>query len=500
MLLLALPFVATAELTSTNFVVTGEGFASGGFSANASSTNYQNDSESGPIFVYDVATSTSGGGGGGGTTTNPPAATSTPPASTSTPPTTTPPPTNPPSTTAPGGGSTGTSGGGGTNTSPEQNNPEATSSRPMVTPLEPAQTEQTVPTTTPDTNQGVAPPESTTIATYVREVSDGVKMITKQLLEPLTPYIEPLVSVAKSDIGVRSSIGSGLFLTAFSFGRVPLSLTNLYRSLYHVWSNFIGFVVFWKRRRAWGTVYDSETKAPLDPAYVELFDEHDQKVAEAITDLDGRYGFVVDPGLYSLRVRKTNYTFPSRKYSLRDPDVLYSHLYFGGDIEITDAITSDIPMDPQSFDWNQYEKMRTKQTTFIHRFDPLIVRLLNLLFYIGAVVAAWQAFASPTVFTVALFLLYVVLLVLKVGTGGPVLYGHISQAGKSLPFVVVRAMQNGRVVKSAVSDSFGRYCVLVHPGTYQIQLEAHQADDTYTVIYTGVVKAKHGVINQNLSV
>lgn len=490
---LLLPLTVSAQLTSPNYIVTGQGFATGGFTTQASSTNFQNDPESGPVFVYDVASTTTSGGGSG-TATTPPTSSSTSPTATTTP---TPNPNTPivspeptPSTTV-----TPTSGSGGRGSDTSDSDQTASSTEPSIlTPSVKNDTEPMKENATTTTGNTTFTEETS----FLQELSQSVGSIGKKVFEPITPYIAPIVEIINTKTGMQTSVGSGLFLAAFGLGRVPLSIANLYRSLYHLWSNFVGFVVFWKRRRAWGTVYDSETKAPLDPAYVELFDINSKKVAEAITDLDGRYGFVVDPGQYTMRVRKTNYVFPSRKYTLRDPDVLYSHLYFGGDVQVTDAVSSDIPMDPLSFDWNQYEKMRTKQTTFIHRFDPIIVSILNLLFYAGAAVAMWQVVVDPRTLTWALCLLYVTLFVLKLHSGGPVLYGHIKQNGKILPYAVVRAMQNNRVIKSAVTDSNGRYCILVHPGSYDIQVEVHQPNDTYTVAYTDKVVTKHGVINKTL--
>jgi hypothetical protein len=52
-----------------------------------------------------------------------------------------------------------------------------------------------------------------------------------------------------------------------------------------------------KKAPPWGVVYDSVTKRPLDPAYVVLKNLQGKQIASAITDLDGRYGFLVEPGV-----------------------------------------------------------------------------------------------------------------------------------------------------------------------------------------------------------
>ena len=69
-----------------------------------------------------------------------------------------------------------------------------------------------------------------------------------------------------------------------------------------------------KRKREWGVVYDSLTKQPIDLAMVRLFDKETGKLVETrVTDLQGRYIFIVEPEkMYYITVEKNNYTFPSK--------------------------------------------------------------------------------------------------------------------------------------------------------------------------------------------
>jgi hypothetical protein len=298
-------------------------------------------------------------------------------------------------------------------------------------------------------------------------------------------------------LGVASSVGlgAGLGMLLLQLSRMPIALEHLSRNLSAGLNNLIGLFTFRKRRRPWGTVYDSVTKAPVDPAYVELFDQAGVKQAEAITDLDGRYGFLVPQGSYSMMVRKTNYTFPSKLISLNGQDVIYHNLYFGGSFNVSDTVVHDVPMDPQGYDWNQHEKLRTNQTRFFHRLDPLIVRLLDLLFYLGFVAMVWQFSTTVSGTTAALLALYTVLLITRFFTGKPVLYGTVTKAGKPLSYGVLRILQEDKEMLSKVIDGYGRYVALVPNGTYTMVIEEHVIDTQYRVVLEKKVHAKHGVIN-----
>ena len=69
-----------------------------------------------------------------------------------------------------------------------------------------------------------------------------------------------------------------------------------------------------KRRPFWGTVYDSASKQPLDPVIVTLRDAQTGEVVEqAITDIYGRFGFLMRKGVFTLEPQKKGYRFPSAR-------------------------------------------------------------------------------------------------------------------------------------------------------------------------------------------
>jgi hypothetical protein len=301
--------------------------------------------------------------------------------------------------------------------------------------------------------------------------------------------------------GLIASLG-GLFLSPTSFSDFLLIPTRL-------WSLLLGAVGLAKRRRPWGTVYDSVTKQPLDPAYVVLRSIEGKDVATAITDLDGRFGFVVpEPGAYTLIAHKTNYSFPSQKLVGYDHDELYRDLYFGETFSIASAgevITRNIPMDPEHFDWNEFAKKKRHLMRFYSSRETWLLRLSNFFFYFGFAVAAVTVVISMTKYNIIVFGLYVLLFIIrKVGLRARP-FGSItsSVSGDPIPFAIIRITQatTGVEVMHRVTDMLGRYYALLPNGDYTIRVDQKLADASYKTVASAIaVKVTKGYLSEKLTV
>lgn len=345
------------------------------------------------------------------------------------------------------------------------------------------------------------------IGARIRETAEEVDRIV-----PEDPGRQRIITVGSAVTGVVApaiQIAVAPALSGASFWYVLLSRVGDIGQLFAWLFPWLGIR---KRRKPWGTVYDSISKQPLDPAYVELINaETNEAVTSAITDLDGRFGFTAPPGTYRIKAQKTNYVFPSRRLIGKSDDAIYEHLYFGEELTVSgegeeqSVLIHDIPMDPEKFDWNEFEKRRLGVMTFYSRYDLIIHYLSAVLFYFGLSFAVFVLILNPTLFNGIILSIYAIVIILRLAFMKPRTNGTVIEkdTGAPLAYAAIKVFIPGqeRPAKKVVTDHMGRYYCLVRPGTYQVVIEAQTEDGQYLPIFrTEEMTIKKGVIDTKFEV
>lgn len=258
------------------------------------------------------------------------------------------------------------------------------------------------------------------------------------------------------------------------------------------------------RKKYWGVVYDSVSKQPLDPAIVILKDEKGKKLKTQITDLYGRYSFLVKPGFYYLEARKTNYRFPSQILKDKNKDEIYDNLYHGELIKVdkTQVLMFNIPMDPLAVDWNEVAKK--KYLKFNYHLELIKKHLPSLLFYLGFILTLVFYLLSPVPFNRNLLILYLVLMLLRFLGFKPREYGFVlkKKEKKPVPFSVLTVFFEGLEypVKKVMSDEAGRYHLLVEKGNYSVKISEKEAEGLKDIGFIKKVPAPKGIIKKDFKV
>jgi hypothetical protein len=359
------------------------------------------------------------------------------------------------------------------------------------------------------------------VSGFINQISIGIKEVVNQSYEasaivvkgavnetrivvtsPTGSVVTKVVSTTGIVTGTAASVSAIVFATPISFSEIwllPMRLLGL----------LLNAAGLRRRNRPWGTVYDSVTKRPIDPAYVSLIEINTGKeVASAITDLDGRYGFLVPPGKYRITARKTNYLFPSTKVHGGNFDEVYSNLYFGDEITVVqegDVIMKNIPMDSQSFDWNEFTKNKKGKNIFIRAKDIMWAKVSRVFLWVGLVIALVSLVFAPAPYNILIFALYIVFFVLNITGIKTKKAGILRELVSKIPlsFAIVRIFREGDVSEliHKIADKDGEYYCLVPNGNYFIKVEKKNDDGTYSLAYqSSIFKVNKGVINSDLEV
>ncbi len=300
-------------------------------------------------------------------------------------------------------------------------------------------------------------------------------------------------------------LGTGL-AQALSLTSQINSFSDFYFLIIHFWSILLRGLGLRKRLKPWGVVYDSVTKRPLDPAYV-IIKKDDQDVTTAITDLDGRYGFFLPAGAYTIVANKTHYRFPSEKLAGRTSDELYENIYFGEPFPLAsgEVVNQNIPLDPIAFDWNEFAKEQQGFFILHSRREGRRNFIYNTLFVGGLVLSIYNLVFKPSLINLIVPVFYLGILSLKYfwAVHRPAVAVKRAITGLPVPFAVIRAFipSVNQEVKTVVADAMGRFFLLTPPGEYYITVEEKLPDESYKKIYQSEpMKLDKGVLPKDLLV
>jgi sugar lactone lactonase YvrE len=286
----------------------------------------------------------------------------------------------------------------------------------------------------------------------------------------------------------------------------PLAVADMVSVPSRMWNLFLTALGFKKQMRKWGTVYDAKTKQPLDPVYLTLTNTETKEEQTAITDMDGRYSFIVDtPGTYTITANKRDYMFPSALLKDKESDHLYQNLYTGGVIRVEgqgEVITKNIPLDATAENWNEADKLTNTRLKFFKRRDYILAKAADILFYVGFAAAILLTIYNQSIFNIVMVGLYIVLaLVKKQGIGGRP-HGEVTDSiGNPIPHAILRLISPtlNQEMKHAVADKYGRYHLLANNGSYDLKLEQREGD---SLIKEKKIKAEieNGYYNKTLEI
>lgn len=298
----------------------------------------------------------------------------------------------------------------------------------------------------------------------------------RTLLSTIFDYLDRFRRNELVQFLVKNVVAPALVAMALVNLFVAFGLSGLINFLLYLWQLFTEPFLFFtgKKRKPWGIVYNSLTKQPVDLAMVRLFDSKTKKlVATRITDRRGRFGFIVEEGVFYIEVIKKEFRFPSIKMRERKEEV-YSNVYFGGDIKVRNNdsnIRVNIPIDPLVDKVGLLEPARA-----IRKY---LFRRLNLaLAILGPILGAICVWIAPTKLNwffmflhIVILTLFIALLFRKPKSRWGYVYNSFSRKPIGLSVVRIYNKKYNDLLETQVSDRKGRFGFLVGPDVYTVTAE-----------------------------
>lgn len=240
-------------------------------------------------------------------------------------------------------------------------------------------------------------------------------------------------------------------------------------------------VLFRRRRKKWGTVYNSLTKQPIDLAIVRLYSKDKNRLIQSrVTDKQGRYSFLSEPGTYYITVTKPHFDFPTDYLKNDKEDVKFLDLYHGEEIVVTDRkadIIVNIPLDPQV-----QEKPAWKVI-----FQHYLRKVQYALAFASIPLAIFSVAISPSALTFSLLGLNCVLYIVFRRLGyqhRPKNWGIVydKKSKKPLGRAITRIYDKkyNKLLETRLTDSRGRYSFLVNNNIYYVTAEKLGYEPTKT--------------------
>lgn len=263
-------------------------------------------------------------------------------------------------------------------------------------------------------------------------------------------------------------------ITYIAIASVFSSFLDIIPFLQYLFNLLLHYFVAGKKGRAWGVIYNSSTKEPVDLAIVRLFSSKSHNILEtAVTDRNGRFSFQPDRGLYYLSVTKPSFAFPSKLVSGLTSDGKYGKLYFGGNFDIKQkkALDFTIPLDPTS---------ATKiNISFVDRVKSLLERLSAPLLFLGLIMALFVYWVNTDWFNGLVVVLYLLLILTKFflmrSKSHP--WGKVMNidTGQTVPGVVLRIFDKkyNKLLETKVTDQKGRFSFMLPKGEYYIRVMSY---------------------------
>jgi hypothetical protein len=230
-----------------------------------------------------------------------------------------------------------------------------------------------------------------------------------------------------------------------------------------------------KKKKGWGVIFDLKKNRAIPFAIVRLYSENGSIKAQTVSDLNGRYHFIVEDGNYTIGVSHSDYILPKADSNLIKEYELTGK-YLGGLISVKSgfSIAYDIPMISKAV----AEEGKNKYWNLKDKFKVLMNKIGLGLNIIGGVFLILALVLSPNAINISLAVLDVLIIIcifiinsVNVKNWGYV-YDLQNMSKVSGVFIRLFETEGNKLINTQISDGKGRYGFIADEGSYAVIIES----------------------------
>lgn len=228
-----------------------------------------------------------------------------------------------------------------------------------------------------------------------------------------------------------------------------------------------------------GLVYDAVTSRPIPFAVIRVKNSVDGKVVQTeVSDIEGRYGILLHPGLYIVDVQHQDYDFPvsDKGISAVQND---NCSYFGDKIKIVNeaALNLNMPMKPRlnnkKLSINKIRSMIVNSFIFKLTRNLYFIYAIFLLSLIMLINEFSWLMLSLTVYYGIFSILHLIAYFKKL----PRTWGRVIDTKTKNPIknmFLKFYSSDGKLLESKISDETGRFQIFLNDGDYYAIVQSNE--------------------------
>jgi hypothetical protein len=237
---------------------------------------------------------------------------------------------------------------------------------------------------------------------------------------------------------------TGRILTGVSIAVLTVSAAPLAFSIPRIYLYGLIWLFPRKKKKTWGLIYDESKRRPIAFAVARLYTSAGELVSQAVSDLNGRYGFVVDPGNYILKVEHSDYQTYEAGFNFLSEQKLAQDI----------GLTAKSAAQGFKFEWRRWLGLAN-----------LFIALFGFFLSLAALLISFNAI------NLAIIIFYILQILIIILTGRKKTWGVLKDInGNSVSGVFVRLLDpvEGRQLDVHMTDEKGRFEFIMDKGEYLV--------------------------------